>query len=74
MQETHADKLALMRQGVMVFLELAVLTGVEFAVATGHLAASLFFLALIALAKVALIGTYFMHAGKLFHAEEGEHE
>ena len=74
MQEARTDKSALMRQGMMVFLALAVLTGVEFAVATGHLAASLFFLALIALAKVALIGTYFMHAGKLFRAEEGDQE
>ena len=74
MQEARTDKSALMRHGVMVFLALAVLTGVEFAVATGHLAASLFLLGLIALAKVTLIGTYFMHAGILFRAEEGDQE
>lgn len=73
MQQTHSDQAALMRQGVMVAVGLAVLTIVEFLVATGHLAASFFLLAMIALAKIAPIAINFMHIGKLFAGEEGEH-
>jgi|GEM_PF-1708420 heme/copper-type cytochrome/quinol oxidase subunit 4 len=65
---------ALLRQGVMVFVGLAILTALEFWVAASHSATALWFLALIALAKVVVIGTYFMHAGQVFRGEEGERE
>ena len=61
------------RTGVYILVGLALLTGVEYIVAIGGLAASFFLLALIALAKTAMIVSYFMHAGKLFQGEEGEH-
>lgn len=80
MQATHSpkgdlgsDKAALLRLGVLVLVALAALTGVEFWVAVGGLAAPLPLLGLIALTKTALIAVYFMHLGKLFQSEEGGH-
>jgi heme/copper-type cytochrome/quinol oxidase subunit 4 len=70
MQTSHSDKAALMRQGVMVFVGLAALTGVEFWVAVGGFAAPLPLLAVVALGKTALIAVFFMHLGKLFLADE----
>ncbi len=58
-----------MRLGMMVALGLAMLTIVEYGVATGNLAASFFLIAMIALAKIALIITNFMHIGKLFQGK-----
>ncbi len=61
-----------MRLGMMVALGLAFLTIIEYGVATGNLAASFFLIAMIALAKIALIITNFMHVGKLFQGEGAE--
>ncbi len=72
MKSTHSDQSALMRLGVIVALGLAALTIVEFGVATGNLAASFFLIAMIALAKIALILANFMHIGKLFQGEGAE--
>lgn len=58
------DKSAARRKGWIVFVLLAVLTAVEFAVSIG-LAGPLPYLAVIALAKAALIVVYFMHLGDL---------
>lgn len=58
------DKSAARRKGWIVFLLLAVLTAVEFAVSIG-LTGPLPYLAIIALAKAALIVVYFMHLGDL---------
>lgn len=52
------------RKGWIVFALLAVLTAIEFAVSIG-LAGPLPYLAVIALAKAALIVVYFMHVGDL---------
>ncbi len=71
MQQTKA---ALMRQGVKIFLALAVLTIVEFGAAAAYRTTSLFPLLAIAFGKITLIVMYFMHAGKVFHDEEGEPE
>lgn len=58
------DKSTARRKGWIVFLLLAVLTAVEFAVSIG-LTGPLPYLAIIALAKAALIVVYFMHLGDL---------
>lgn len=58
------DKSAARRKGWIVFVLLAVLTAVEFAVSIG-LTGPLPYLAVIALAKAALIVVYFMHLGDL---------
>lgn len=73
MQASHSDKAALLQRGMMVFVGLAALTGVEFWVAVGGFAAPLPLLAVVALGKTALIAVYFMHLGKLFQGEEGGH-
>ncbi|MBI4675908.1 MAG: cytochrome C oxidase subunit IV family protein [Chloroflexi bacterium] len=68
------EKAALLRVGVLVLVVLAVLTAVEYWVAVGGLGgATLTLLALLALAKAALIVDYFMHVGKLFQPESGGH-
>ncbi len=72
MEQTHSNQSALRRLGIMVAIGLAILTIVEFGVATGNLAASFFLIAMIALAKIALIATNFMHIGKLFQGEGAE--
>ena len=64
------NKTTLMRQGVMVFIGLAALTAIEYWIATST--GSVPLLILIALAKIAVIANYFMHAGKLFKGEEEE--
>ena len=69
MESTHSNQSALLRLGVMVALGLAVLTIVEYGVATGNLAASFFLIAMIALAKIVLIAINFMHIGKVFQGE-----
>ena len=63
----------LLRRGVMVFVGLAILTGVEFWVAVGGLIASLPLLAVIAISKTALIVEYYMHLRGVFQTDEGEH-
>ncbi len=72
MQTSHSDKGALLKRGVLVFVGLAVLTGVEF-YASRVPGSALALLAIIAVGKAALILEYFMHLGKAFQGEEGEH-
>ncbi|MBI5030919.1 MAG: hypothetical protein HZB51_10360 [Chloroflexi bacterium] len=69
MESTHSNKSALMRLGIMVALGLALLTIVEYGVATGNLAASFLLIAMIALAKIVLILINFMHIGNIFQGE-----
>lgn len=64
MDTSHSDKSGAWRRGWIVFLVLAVLTAVEFAVSLG-LATPLPYLAVIALAKAALIVVYFMRVADL---------
>ena len=58
-----------LREGVLVFLALAVLTAIEYlvGVSTGT-----GWLLLLALVKAALVVTYYMHLRRVFSAEEGE--
>ncbi len=72
MEHVHSNQSALMRLGILVALGLAFLTIIEYGVATGNLAASFFLIAMIALAKIALILINFMHIGKLFQGEGAE--
>jgi heme/copper-type cytochrome/quinol oxidase subunit 4 len=67
------DKKMLLRRGVIVFVGLAVLTGVEFWVAVGGLTASLPLLGLMAIGKTALIVEYYMHLRGVFEPDEGGH-
>jgi heme/copper-type cytochrome/quinol oxidase subunit 4 len=63
----------LLRRGVMVFVGLVLLTGVEFWVAIGGLIAPLPLLAVVAITKTVLIAEYYMHLRGVFQAEEGGH-
>ncbi len=72
MQDTQSDKGALLKRGVLVFVGLAVLTGVEF-YASRAPSSALALLTIIAVGKAALILEYFMHLGKIFQGDEGEH-
>lgn len=67
------DKGTLLRRGVMVFVGLAVLTGVEFWVAIGGLVAPLPLLAVVAITKTVLIAEYYMHLRGVFQTDEGGH-
>jgi cytochrome c oxidase subunit IV len=60
-------KTAAFRQGLLVLLALAILTGVEYwiSITTG----SVVFLLIVALAKGGLIINYFMHMAKLWREE-----
>ncbi|MFA5836890.1 MAG: cytochrome C oxidase subunit IV family protein [Bellilinea sp.] len=60
-----------LRRGVMVFLALAVLTAVEYAIGTNE--APPIFLWVIAILKGALVLVYFMHITRL-SGSEGGHE
>ena len=74
MQESHQGKATLLRRGVIVFVGLAMLTGVEFWIAVGRLPATLPLLAVIALGKTALIAEYYMHLHQVFQStDEGDH-
>lgn len=73
MHESDNDKGTLLSRGVMVFVGLAVLTGVEFWVAVGGLIAPLPLLAVVAIGKTALIVEYYMHMRSVFDLEEGGH-
>jgi cytochrome c oxidase subunit IV len=59
-----------LRVGVQVFAVLTLLTAVEWFVATAHVPGALWWLVLLALAKTALIGEYFMHFSQLLRPEE----
>jgi caa(3)-type oxidase subunit IV len=64
----NQSKQAVYRQGVMVFLALAVLTGLEYAMSQlGLTSGFLFFV--VALVKAALIVYYFMHVFRLWREE-----
>lgn len=73
MQESQPGSRALLRRGVIVFVGLAVLTGVEFWVAVGGLTAPLPLLAIAAIGKTALIVEYYMHLRSVLQTEEGGH-
>ncbi|HRQ23863.1 MAG TPA: cytochrome C oxidase subunit IV family protein, partial [Anaerolineales bacterium] len=57
------DKTSALRQGVVIFIYLAVLTALEFFVAVTF--ESVFFLVLVAVIKAALVVYYYMHIYKL---------
>jgi hypothetical protein len=63
-----ANRRAAYRRGVIVFIGLAILTIVEFALALTT--ESIVFLFVLGLAKAGLIVQYYMHAGKLWEGEE----
>ncbi len=67
----HTNKAEVLRQGLIVFIFLAVLTGLEFfiAVAIG----AILLLAVVAVIKVALVMYYYMHIYKLGEEPEEEH-
>lgn len=73
MQESDQGKKTLLRRGVVVFVGLAVLTGLEFWVAVGGLPTSLPLLGIIAVGKTALIVEYYMHLRGVFQTDEGGH-
>ena len=71
---THIqDKLSAFRQGVLIFVYLAMLTGLEFFVAI-TLPEVVALLVVVALVKAALVVYYYMHIYKLNAEHEGEHE
>lgn len=72
MQESLSDKAALFRRGAIVFAALAGLTAIEFWVAVGGLTGTLPLLAVLALAKAAVIVEYYMHLRRVSQFEEGE--
>lgn len=57
------DKISELRQGILIFVYLAVLTALEFFVAVQFVAVSI--LIVVALVKAALVGYYYMHVYKL---------
>ena len=65
MQTSEPNKSELLKRGVLVFVGLAVLTGVEF-YASRVPGSALVLLAVIGVGKAALILEYFMHLGKVF--------
>ena len=73
MENSHSNKSAEQRQGVTILIGLAILTIVEYFIATSTLSSSLILIVLIAIAKVGMIASIFMHVGKLFAGEEGGH-
>ncbi len=68
MQEKKSDPL---QTGVYVFIALLALTGLEFWVAVGNIAASLPLLAVINITKATVIIVYYMHIQGIFSADEG---
>ena len=72
MQDSE-EKGTLLRRGVLVFVGLAILTGVEFWVAVGGLVAPLPLLAVVAIGKMVIIAEYYMHLRGVFQIDEGEH-
>lgn len=65
------NKTSALNEGILIFVYLAVLTGLEFFVAITFGAVPL--LIVIALVKAALVGYYYMHIYKLNLEQEGEH-
>lgn len=66
-----SKKSAALRQGVLVFVVLAVLTALEYwaAVSTGIIA----LLFLLLLLKAALVVVYYMHVSRVFSPDAGGH-
>ena len=60
-----------LREGVLVFLALAVLTAVEYFVAVSTGMVGLIFVLL--LTKAALVVYFYMHISRLFSSDEGGH-
>jgi hypothetical protein len=67
--ESHPGRRQAYRTGVFVLIGLALLTGLEFVIAT-MLGASTVFLFVIALAKAGIVLQYFMHVDSLWSEEE----
>ena len=63
------NKKPIYRQGIIVAVVLAVLTGVEFVVAT-QMTSAVLLLVLMAVIKGALVAWYFMHIYSLWTEEE----
>lgn len=63
------NKKPIYRQGIIVAVVLAVLTGVEFVVAT-QMTSAVLLLVLMAVVKGALVAWYFMHIYSLWTEEE----
>jgi cytochrome c oxidase subunit 3 len=68
----HADQKAVLNQGVIIFVFLAVLTALEFFIAITM--ASVALLVVIALVKAGLVGYYYMHISRLNLEDESDHE
>lgn len=68
-EKASAARKSAYRQGILVLLALAVLTGVEFWIAAAA-GGSIVFLFILALAKAGLILQYYMHLGHLWTEEE----
>ena len=64
-------KSAALRQGVLVFIALAVLTAIEYFVGVSTSMVALLFVLL--LIKAALVVYFYMHISRLFSSEEGGH-
>jgi heme/copper-type cytochrome/quinol oxidase subunit 4 len=60
-----------LRQGVMVFLTLAVLTAIEYVIGVNEI--GVVFLWIIALIKAASVIWFFMHVFRVINPDEGEH-
>jgi hypothetical protein len=60
-----------LRQGVMVFLTLAVLTAIEYIIGVNEV--GVVFLWIIALIKAASVIWFFMHIFRVFNPDKGEH-
>ncbi len=69
---TKSNNSTLIKRGAYVFLSLAVLTVLEFFIATGSVAASIPLMALIMVGKVALVVQYYMHLGKTLQMDAAE--
>jgi hypothetical protein len=59
-----------LRTGWFVFVGLAILTGLEYWIATTWGGSTIAYLAVLALLKAALVVQYFMHVGRVLSAEE----
>ena len=72
MNDPQSPKDGLKRRGIYVFLALLVLTLIEFFVASSNTSALLPLMALIMIAKAAVIVEYFMHLRGIFQPEDEE--
>ena len=72
MNEPQSPQDGLKRRGIYVFLALLVLTLIEFFVASSNISAVIPLMALIMIAKAAVIVEYFMHLRGIFQTEDEE--